>query len=163
MAEHQQIIEARQKELQELRRDRQVLASEIDKLRDEFATLSDERIMESEYFKSLQQSFEHHKMRYHYLDEMRLQMERELDDMSMERKRLLKELDAEKTSRNSTIEAEMRRLENDLARIRKQRDDFQTNVENQTNKKNRHKKLHDEFVSTAENEKVNENETFSPL
>ncbi|KAI9482578.1 hypothetical protein BDB00DRAFT_943256 [Zychaea mexicana] len=152
VAEQQLIVDARVKEIEDLQRERQTLVEDTERLRNEFAMLTDEKLLASEYYKALQLSLEHYKSRAHYLHEIQSQLDHELEEVKAERRKLVEEINSEKLSQSMAMETEMRRLESDLARIRKQRDDFQGIVDTYTSKKAREKQLHGEVSMTIENE-----------
>ncbi|KAI8145987.1 hypothetical protein BJV82DRAFT_655494 [Fennellomyces sp. T-0311] len=152
IAEHKLIVDTRTKELEDLQRERQTFLSDIERLRNEFTVLTDEQLTATEYFKSMQLSLEHYRTRASYLEEMKTQLDRELDEVTLERKKLVEEFKSEKLSQGMAMDAEMRRLEGDLARIRKQRDDFQTHVDAFASKKTRERQLHDEIIVAIEKE-----------
>ena len=152
--EYQLIVDARSRELDDMQRERQQLIEQTERLRGKFLVLTDEQLLATEYFKVLQLSLEHYKSRSHYLDEIKSQLQFDLEEVSSERRKVADEIKAEKVSQGMAMEGEMRRLENDLARIRKQRDDFQHMVDAQRNKKNKEKELHDAIIADVEKEAV---------
>lgn len=154
LAEHQLIVEARKKELEDLKEERQSLADNLDRLRSEFSSLSEERLMATEYFKLLQLSLELYKCRSNYFGEKKIKLEGEYDSLSSERRNLLDTAKSEKANQSTAMETEIRRLESDLTRIRKQRDDFLSTVNTQMSKRKREKELHEESTLSAMKEQV---------
>lgn len=147
-------MDARSRELDDMQRERQQLIEQTERLRGKFLVLTDEQLMATEYFKVLQLSLEHYKSRAHYLDEIRTQLQYDIEEANSERRKVVDEIKAEKVSQGMTMEGEMRRLENDLARIRKQRDDFQRVVDEHRAKKDKEKELHDAIIAEVEKEAV---------
>ncbi|CEG62901.1 hypothetical protein RMATCC62417_00143 [Rhizopus microsporus] len=148
LEEHRLILSAREKEIDDLKKDRQNLLQDEDRLLSMFK-LSEERLLETEYVKTLQLSIDHYKNRCHDLEQKRVELERELDKMSAARKQLIEQVKSEKVSQGMTMESEIRRMEGDLNRIRGQRDSFQSLVEEQKIKESREKEGYDKIISFA--------------
>ncbi|KAI9311410.1 hypothetical protein BX666DRAFT_1998135 [Dichotomocladium elegans] len=148
--EYRMIVDARNRELQELRREKEQLIDDLERLRGKFISLTDEQLMATEYFKTLQLSLDHYKARAHYLEDIKLQLEEELDDVRAERRKLADEVKTEKGAQEAAIEGEMKRLENDLQRIRKQHDDYQQIADTQISKKTREAELYEATVIDVE-------------
>ncbi|KAI9008828.1 hypothetical protein CLU79DRAFT_776473 [Phycomyces nitens] len=153
LAEHQLIVDTRMKELEDLKQEREMLLEDTERLKTQLSMIDEERIVETEYYKTLQLSTEHYRARIYHLEQMRSQMERELDAISLERRQLVDQVKSEKLSQGMAMEAEMRRLENDLSRIRSQRDHFQMLLNEQGTKEVREREINEHVMSTAEREK----------
>ncbi|RCI03797.1 E3 ubiquitin-protein ligase bre1, partial [Rhizopus stolonifer] len=148
LEEHRIILSAREKEIEALKRDRQTLLQDEDRLLSLFK-LSEEQLLETEYIKTLQLSIDHYRSRCHDLEQRRVDLERDLDKMSAARKQLIDQVKTEKISQNMTMESEIRRMEGDLNRIRGQRDSFQSLVDEQKMKENREKESQEKIMSFA--------------
>ncbi|CAO3662318.1 unnamed protein product [Rhizopus stolonifer] len=148
LEEHRIILSAREKEIEALKRDRQTLLQDEDRLLSLFK-LSEEQLLETEYIKTLQLSIDHYRSRCHDLEQRRVELERDLDKMSAARKQLIDQVKTEKISQNMTMESEIRRMEGDLNRIRGQRDSFQSLVDEQKMKENREKESQEKIMSFA--------------
>ncbi|KAI8369905.1 hypothetical protein EDC96DRAFT_503801 [Choanephora cucurbitarum] len=148
LEEHQLILSAREKELDQLKRDRQLLLREEERLLSMFS-LTEDRLAETEYVKTLKLSIEHYRDRCYHLDQRRIEIERETDRITLARQQLVEQMKSEKIAQSMAMEGEMRRLENDLARIRGQRDHFQLMVEEQKTKESREREAQDKMVAFA--------------
>lgn len=154
LVEHQLIMDARLKELEELKRERESLKENYDQLRQTIATLSDERLEESEYFKTLQISLEHYKSRAHHLEDWKEQLERTLDELTGERSRLEDEIKAEKANRTQVMEAAMRKIDGDILRIEKGRGELEATLDGFRAKEARGKQAQEAVSASLEKEKV---------
>ncbi|KAI8337955.1 hypothetical protein BC941DRAFT_424165 [Chlamydoabsidia padenii] len=154
LSEHQLIIDTRNKEISQLKQERQSLVTELDRLELQFgAHLPEERLINTDHYKNLQTSYEYYRNRAHHQDQMRTSLERTLDDLDRARKRWMEELKAEKLVQSTTMETEMKRLENDLARIRTQKDQFKAQYDDQVAKELGLKEANQQVIQSAENEK----------
>ncbi|KAI8376102.1 uncharacterized protein BYT42DRAFT_614885 [Radiomyces spectabilis] len=151
--EHQLIVDARKKEMEDLKREREQLLSDIESLKSQFLTISDEQLLETQYVKNLQLSIDHYRSRLHYLDHWRTRLEKDLDNDSIERRQIMDQAKNEKNAQTQSLEAEMKRLENDLTRIRGQRDQFQTLLNELTNRDNRDRAMNDQVRLSADEAK----------
>ncbi|KAI9264378.1 hypothetical protein BDA99DRAFT_509197 [Phascolomyces articulosus] len=150
--EQQLIVDTRVKELEDLRRERQSLLDDMDRLQNEFGLLSAEKLMTTEYYKTLELSVEHYRSRELYLTEMKSQLIDELREIKLERKKFEDDIDSEKKAQRVAMDNETERLETALARIKKQRDDYQLRVNDYMNKKEREKQDHDQTMKDIDNE-----------
>ncbi|KAK4521541.1 uncharacterized protein ATC70_012157 [Mucor velutinosus] len=151
--EHKLILAARDKEFDNLKRDRQLLLRDEERLLSMF-TMGEDRLLETEYVKTLKLSIEHYRDRCYHLEQRRTDIEREMDKISASRQQLVEQVKSEKMAQGITMEAEMRRLEGDLNRIRGQRDHFQLLVEEQKIKEGRERELQEKIISFANQGKL---------
>ncbi|KAL9536971.1 hypothetical protein MBANPS3_012201 [Mucor bainieri] len=151
--EHKLILAARDKEFDNLKRDRQLLLRDEERLLSMF-TMGEDRLLETEYVKTLKLSIEHYRDRCYYLEQRRTDIEREMDKISASRQQLVEQVKSEKMAQGITMEAEMRRLEGDLNRIRGQRDHFQLLVEEQKIKEGRERESQEKIISFANQGKL---------
>ncbi|KAI8047379.1 hypothetical protein BDF21DRAFT_434267 [Thamnidium elegans] len=153
LEEHKLILTTREKEIEDLKRDRQLLLRDEERLLSLFS-LSEDRLLETEYVKALQLSIEHYRDRCHHLEQRRIDIEREMDKISVIRQQLVEQAKSEKMAQGMTLETEMRRLEADLNRIRGQRDILLVSVEDQKLKEAREKETQDKIISFANQGKL---------
>ncbi|KAG0188834.1 E3 ubiquitin-protein ligase bre1 [Apophysomyces sp. BC1034] len=147
------IVDLRKKELQDMKAENEQIYEAMEQLKLQFTKLSNERLMESEYFRELQTTGEDYKNRTIFLDQRRPQLERELDMIMAERDTLEDQVRSEKLAHSMAMETEMKRLENDLSRIRSQRDHYQQLLNEQITKETRDTKTNDAIISSVESEK----------
>ncbi|RCH83815.1 E3 ubiquitin-protein ligase bre1 [Rhizopus stolonifer] len=153
LEEQKLILSLREKEFDTLKRERQILLREEERLLNLF-TMGEDRLAETEYVKTLKLNIEHYRDRCFHLDQRRVEMERETDKITSARQQLVEQVKSEKVAQGIAMEAEMRRLENDLTRIRGQRDHFQLLVDEQKSKETREKEMQDKIVSFANQGKM---------
>ncbi|CEP17270.1 hypothetical protein [Parasitella parasitica] len=146
--EHKLILASREKEFENLKRDRQLLLRDEERLLSMF-TMGEDRLLETEYAKTLKLSIEHYRDRCYHLEQRRTDIERQMDKISANRQQLVEQVKSEKLAQGITMEAEMRRLEGDLNRIRGQRDNFQSLVEEQKLKEGRERESQEKIISFA--------------
>ncbi|CAO0790900.1 unnamed protein product [Mucor circinelloides] len=151
--EHKLILAARDKEFDNLKRDRQLLLRDEERLLSMF-TMGEDRLLETEYAKTLKLSIEHYRDRCYHLEQRRIDIEREMGKISASRQQLVEQVKSEKMAQGITMEAEMRRLEGDLSRIRGQRDHFQLLVEEQKIKEGRERESQEKIISFANQGKL---------
>ncbi|KAI8636740.1 hypothetical protein BD408DRAFT_425649 [Parasitella parasitica] len=153
LEEHKLVLASREKEFENLKRDRQLLLRDEERLLSMF-TMGEDRLLETEYAKTLKLSIEHYRDRCFHLEQRRTEIEREMDKISANRQQLVDQVKSEKMAQGITMEAEMRRLEGDLNRIRGQRDNFQTLVEEQKIKEGRERESQEKIISFANQGKL---------
>ncbi|CAO3631846.1 unnamed protein product [Cunninghamella blakesleeana] len=153
LSEHQLIIDARNKEISDLKSEKQSFFDEIDRLKIQITQIPEDRLINTDYFKNLQISYGYYRQRAHYLDQMRNKLDRSLDDLVLTRKIWIDDLKAEKTSQSATLDAEMKRLENDLIRIRGQRDQFQSQYDDESAKEKDMKETNQRILHSAKEQK----------
>jgi E3 ubiquitin-protein ligase BRE1 len=153
LEEHKLILNTREKEIEELKLYRQSLLRDEERLLSLF-TLSEERLIETEYVKVLQLSIDHYRDRCHHLEQKRIQIERDMDKITASRQQLIEQIKSEKMAQGITLDAEMRRLESDLNRIRGQRDSHLLHLEEQKAKELKEKEAQDKIISFASQGKL---------
>lgn len=155
LSEHQLIIDTRNKELSDLKQERQTLAGELDRLELQLsAHIPEDRLITTDCYKNLQTSYEYYRHLAYHQDQMRTSLERTLDDLDRARKRWMDDLKAEKLTQSTTMETELKRLENDLTRIKSQKDQFKLQYDDQVAKELKLKEVNQQVIHSAENEKV---------
>ncbi|KAI7899210.1 uncharacterized protein BX663DRAFT_215433 [Cokeromyces recurvatus] len=95
LKEHKLILAAREQEFENLKRDRQLLLRDEERLLSLF-TMSEDRMAETEYVKTLKLSIEHYRDRCYHLEQRRTEIEREMDKISASRQQLIEQVKSEK-------------------------------------------------------------------
>ncbi|KAF8936763.1 E3 ubiquitin-protein ligase bre1 [Dissophora ornata] len=121
-------------ELEEMKAQRTQLREELDKARTQLGHLSDEKIQDSQHVRSLLVQIQsiRHEADYNRSEMQRLRSE--LDDLHASRRRFVDTLETEEKNRRATLEAELKKLESDITRVRDSRDRFQQMYENRCTK-----------------------------
>ncbi|KAG0296513.1 E3 ubiquitin-protein ligase bre1 [Dissophora globulifera] len=125
---------SRLSELEEMREQRTRLRDDLEKIRIQLGHLSDDKIQDSQHVRSLLvqiQSIRHEAD--HHRGEV-LKLRSDLDDLHASRRRFVETLEAEEKTRRATLEAELKKLESDISRVRDSRDRFQLMYENRCTK-----------------------------
>ncbi|KAF9188907.1 hypothetical protein BGZ51_000245 [Haplosporangium sp. Z 767] len=125
---------SRQAELEEMKTQRDQLKEDLEKVRLQLGHLSDEKIQDSQYAKALLMQLQslRHDMDFHRSEVHRLRSE--LEDLHVTRRKFVDTLENEEKNRRATLEAELKKLESDISRVRDSRDRFQQMYENRCNK-----------------------------
>ncbi|KAF9997995.1 hypothetical protein BGZ65_006452 [Modicella reniformis] len=134
LLQYRKLAVSRLEELEEIKTQRTQFKEELDKVRSDLAHLSDEKIQESQHSRGLLvqiQSIRHEAD--HYRGEV-LRLRADLDDTRTSRRRFVDALELEEKNRRATLEAELKKLESDISRIRDSRDRFQQLYENRCTK-----------------------------
>ena len=125
IAENQILVTYRQKELDTLNIERQQLRQDIDQLTARVANMSSDRLTDTAYFKNLQCSYEYFQDKSDALENRITQLSRECDTCRADIRVLEEQARFNHSTSKTAIETEIRRLEGDLARIKKTRDHSQ--------------------------------------
>ncbi|KAH8554039.1 hypothetical protein BGW37DRAFT_483275 [Umbelopsis sp. PMI_123] len=125
IAENQILVAYRQKELDTLNNERQQLRQEIDQLAARVANMSSERLTDTAYFKNLQCSYEYYQDKSDALENRITQLSRECDTCRADIRVLEDQMRFNHSTSQTAMETEIRRLDGDLARIKKTRDHSQ--------------------------------------
>jgi len=126
IAENQMLVAYRQKELDTLNSERHQLRQEIDQLTARVANISTERLTDTAYFKNLQLSYEYYQDKGDALENRITLLSRECDACRADIRALEDQARASHSTSKATMETEIRRLDGDLARIKKTRDHSQS-------------------------------------
>lgn len=141
-------------EIEELNVNKIQLKEELDKLRAQLDHLSDEKIQDSQYARGLlvqMQSARHDGD--HYRSEV-LKLRAELEDLHASRRRFVDTLETEEKNRRATLEAELKKLESDISRVKDSRDRFQQMYENRCTKDDYEMQQNQEIRKIANTRKV---------
>lgn len=87
------------------------------------------RIYKATMCRQLSQSRAYHKDKCNRLSDICHDLQSALDDLTANHRRLIKELDSEQVTHFKDLEEQLRKLDEDLTRIRGQRDSLQMNLE----------------------------------
>jgi chromosome segregation ATPase len=126
VAENQMLVIYRQKELDTLNNERQQLRQEIDQLSARVANIPTERLTDTAYFKNLQLSYEYYQDKSDILENRITQLSRECDTCRADIRTLEEQARFSHSTSKAAMETEIRRLDGDLARIKKTRDHSQS-------------------------------------
>ncbi|KAI8591153.1 hypothetical protein BDZ88DRAFT_412597 [Geranomyces variabilis] len=125
------VAETRLADIQRLRAKNLLLIEELEKLHLAQANhlANDEQIRETHIYRNLDEEYKYQLGENELLRQRLDKMSAELDEMRIERTKLIEDMEAEELSRRKTIEAELKRLESDLTRVRANRDQLQHSLD----------------------------------
>ncbi|KAF9435680.1 E3 ubiquitin-protein ligase bre1 [Entomortierella beljakovae] len=134
LLQFRRLANSRQAEIEEMNLQKTLLKEEIDKLRGQLDQLSEEKIQESQHVKGIlvQIQSARHDGEFYRSEVLRLRAE--LEELRSSRRRFVEILETEEKTRRSTLEAEVKKLENDISRVKDSRDRFQQMYENRCSK-----------------------------
>jgi hypothetical protein len=148
------ILTARENEIEILKRDRQSLMHEEQRLLSLFSQLSDERLVETDHVKNLKLSIDHYRVRYQDIEMLTDAAEREVDKLLEAQGKVEEQIRTELSSESITMGLGVERLEGDIARISIQREEFQEELMKQKDAETALKKERHDVISLAEERKV---------
>ncbi|KAJ3108242.1 E3 ubiquitin-protein ligase bre1 [Phlyctochytrium planicorne] len=126
-------FDSRLKEIEELKAEKLDLMQKMDALRIQLSqgsqVLSDERVRESALYQNLEAEFHYHKSENACLKGRIDKVLEDYESLVSERRKFVEQCEADEAGRRKALEAEIKRLENDLTRIRGLRDTLQHNME----------------------------------
>lgn len=117
------------RDIELIKEDRILLKQQIARLEMDLICVPESRIYKAPMCRNLSQSRIYHKDRCNHLSDMCHDLQNSLDDLSCKRRRLIKDLDAEQVNNFKGIESQLVKLDEDLTRIRGERDVLQMNIE----------------------------------
>ena len=120
--------EKRKAQLEEIESENERLTNELSAARTKLASLSDDEYAETSLFQKVKSSYEDAIKRVNDLEATNIQLREEAQKLHAERTSYRSAVDDEHRTNNIEIEAQIARAENDLARIRNQRDEFQAEL-----------------------------------
>ncbi len=91
--------------------------------------IPDDRVKETPLFRAFAMDFEYYRAKYDEHKENAEKLAKELEELKASRKQFIAELQDEEQARRKAMEAEMKRLEADLTRIRGNRDQLHQQLE----------------------------------
>ncbi|KAF9925960.1 E3 ubiquitin-protein ligase bre1 [Linnemannia zychae] len=125
---------SRQAELDEMKMQDTQLREEIEKTRGELTHISDEKIQDSQHVKALLVQVQSVRYESEFYRSEVLRLRSELDDLHSSRRKFVDTLENEEKNRRAALEAELKKLESDILRVRDSRDRFQQMYENRCTK-----------------------------
>lgn len=125
---------SRQTELDEMKGQDTQLREEVEKTRAQLGHMSEEKIQDSQHVKALlvQMQSVRHESEFYRSEVLRLRSD--LDDLHSSRRKFVDTLENEEKNRRAALEAELKKLESDISRVRDSRDRFQQMYENRCTK-----------------------------
>ena len=120
--------EKQKAQLEEIESENERLTNELSAARTRLASLSDDDYAETSLFKTVKEKYEDAIKRVNDLEATNIQLREEAQKFHSERTSYRSVVDDEHRTNNTEIEAQIARAENDLARIRNQRDEFQAEL-----------------------------------
>ncbi|KAJ3022706.1 E3 ubiquitin-protein ligase bre1 [Thoreauomyces humboldtii] len=125
------IAEIRLGDVNKLHAQKVQLMEELDKLRLQVAnsTASDELVRELPLYRNLDDEYRYQLNENELLKQRLDKLAAELDEVRQDRTKIAEDLETEEHSRRKITEAELRKLETDLTRIRGHRDQLQQNLD----------------------------------
>ena len=120
--------EKQKAQLEEIESENERLTNELSAARTKLASLSDDDYAETALFKTFKSQYEDSIKRVNDLEATNIQLREEAQKFQAERTSYRSAVDEEHRTNNTEIEAQIARAENDLARIRNQRDEFQAEL-----------------------------------
>jgi chromosome segregation ATPase len=154
LLQFRKLATSRLEELEEMKAQRTQTKDELDKARSQLEHLSDEKILDSQHARGL--LFQIQSIRHeadHYRGEV-LRLRAELDDARTSRRKFVDALESEEKNRRATLEAELKKLESDISRVRDSRDRFQQLYENRCTKDEYEMQQNQEIRKIANTRKV---------
>ncbi|KAK3717232.1 E3 ubiquitin-protein ligase bre1 [Vermiconidia calcicola] len=120
--------EKQKAQLEEIESENERLTNELSAARTKLASLSDDDYAETALFKTFRSQYDDTIKRVNDLEATNIQLREEAQKLHAERTSYRSAVDNEHRANNTDIEAQIARAENDLARIRNQRDEFQAEL-----------------------------------
>ncbi|RCH83556.1 hypothetical protein CU098_002395, partial [Rhizopus stolonifer] len=125
----QQIVTQRLRDIELIKEDRVVLKQQIARLEMDLVSVPESRIYKAAMCRNLSQSRAYYKDKCNRLSDLCHDIQLRLDDLSGNRRHLIKELDSEQVAHFMELKNQLRKLDDDLMRIRAQRDALQMQLE----------------------------------
>ncbi|KAK4519058.1 uncharacterized protein ATC70_009286 [Mucor velutinosus] len=125
----QQLLEQRLRDINMIKEDRIGLKQQIARLEMDLICVPESRIYKAPICRQLSQSRAYNKDKCNRLSDICHDLQNALEDLQANRRRLIKELDSEQANHSQKLQEELRKLDEDLTRIRGQRDALQMTLE----------------------------------
>ncbi|KAL7328498.1 E3 ubiquitin-protein ligase bre1, variant 2 [Mucor circinelloides] len=125
----QQLLEQRLRDINMIKEDRIGLKQQIARLEMDLICVPESRIYKAPICRQLSQSRAYNKDKCNRLSDICHDLQNALEDLQANRRRLIKELDAEQVNHSGKLQEELKKLDEDLTRIRGQRDALQMSLE----------------------------------
>ena len=120
--------EKQKAQLEEIESENERLTNELSAARTKLASLTDDDYAETSLFKTVKDRYEEAIKRVNDLEATNIQLREEAQKLHAERTSYRSAVDDEHRTNNTEIETQIARAENDLSRIRNQRDEFQAEL-----------------------------------
>ncbi|GAA5806131.1 hypothetical protein HPULCUR_011660 [Helicostylum pulchrum] len=147
------LIDIRTREVIALKKDIEVLQITLDGLFQQAETLSDDKILDSNFVHHLESSIDFHYGRIEYYKHKIGTLELEYDRLKIESKSLRDRFESEKLSQESTWATEMKNLKNNLERITSQSNYLKQSFHTQILKENKIKEENDLVINEVNSQK----------
>ncbi|KAJ3121624.1 E3 ubiquitin-protein ligase bre1 [Nowakowskiella sp. JEL0407] len=125
----QVVNDLRLKELQELQNEKLQLLGELDNFKIQVDSIPEEKIRDSPIFKNLEAEFLYHKSENEIIKQRMEKLTKEMEELQAERRTYMDQIVSEESLRRKQLEAEIKKLESDLLRVRANRDTLQQNLD----------------------------------
>ncbi|GAA5811362.1 hypothetical protein MFLAVUS_004796 [Mucor flavus] len=147
------LIDIRTREVIALEKDIGMLQSTLDGLFQQVETISDDKILGSNFVHHLESSIDFHYGRIDYYKHKIDTLKSEQDRLKIERKSLRDRFESEKSSQESTWATEMKNLKNNLERITSQYNYLKQSFHTQLLKENKIKEENDMVINEVNSQK----------
>ncbi|KAJ1962970.1 E3 ubiquitin-protein ligase bre1 [Dispira parvispora] len=125
LEEANRLSEARLRELEELREERATLRQERDQLILQWESLPDQRVADSSLYRHVLARKEFYQGEAQHLHDLLEKAQTELEDIKARRLQFQENVESEALARRKTLESQIKRLEGDATRLRANRDHYQ--------------------------------------
>ncbi|KAI8371881.1 hypothetical protein BD560DRAFT_329007 [Blakeslea trispora] len=125
----QQALDQRLRDIELMKEDRIGLKQQVARLEMDLVCVPESRIYKAPICRNLSQSRAYYKDKCNRLSDLCHDIQLRMDDLSGNRRQLIKQLDTEQVDHYSDMENQLRKLDDDLTRIRAQRDALQMQFE----------------------------------
>ncbi|KAF9283306.1 E3 ubiquitin-protein ligase bre1 [Mortierella alpina] len=134
LLQHRRLAISRLAEVEEMKTQKTQLQEELDKVRVQLTHLSDEKIQDSQHVRALLVQIQSVRHDADFYRGEVLKLRTDLDDLHASRRKFVDTLESEEKNRRATLEAELKKLDSDIARVSESRDRFQLMYENRCTK-----------------------------
>lgn len=154
LLQYRKLAITRQTELDEMKGQDTQLREEIEKTRAQVGHMTEDKIQDSQHVKALlvQMQSVRHESEFYRSEVLRLRSD--LDDLHSSRRKFVDTLENEEKNRRAALEAELKKLESDISRVRDSRDRFQQMFENRCTKDDYEMQQNQEIRKIANTRKV---------
>lgn len=155
LQECQQLLDARTQELAKGRQEKDQLHAKLDDLLDRFSQLSSDYIKSNSiYVNHLQSMIELEYSLIGYYEQRRESLIKQEDGFTRERRQLIDQQNTELASREATVMAETKRLQDTVLRVRNQRDGLRQESESRAIEERQVSAYNDQIINFAEKQKT---------
>lgn len=154
LLQYRRLAISRLSEVEEMEAQRTALHEELEKFKAQLSRLPDEKLQDSEHVRSLLVQMQNLRYEADYQRSVSTTLKSELDDLHASRRKFVDTLENEEKNRRATLEAELKKLESDISRVRDSRDRFQQMYENRCTKDDYEMQQNQEIRKIANTRKV---------